>query len=105
MASAGVRVSDYWDLRSGEPGRAPHLADLLGEAARVDAVEGGDAGLLEPVGEGAGGGPVGVLEGVGGDDEAGDVNLVGLKVLGEAVLVNDGVVRHAVVSHEGKGED
>ena len=46
-----------------------------------------------------------VLPRVRADDEAGDVNVVRLKVFGQAVAVDDGLVGDAVVADEGVGED
>ena len=81
------------------------LANLLREGAGVDAVDGGDAVVGQPLGQTLLRGPMRVLPRVRADDEAGDVDAVRLKVLGQAVVIDDGLVGDAVVAHEGVGQD
>ena len=46
-----------------------------------------------------------VLPRVRADDEAGDVNAIRLKVFGQSMVVDDGLVGDTVVADEGVGED
>jgi hypothetical protein len=90
------------DCDAGEGGAA--LAEVGDDGAGVDAGDGGDAFAGAPGGEGFDGRPVAVLEGVVGDDDADALDVGGLEVLEEAVLVAL-VGGDAVVADEGLGED
>ncbi|RUS29418.1 LOW QUALITY PROTEIN: hypothetical protein BC938DRAFT_480691 [Jimgerdemannia flammicorona] len=57
-------------------------ADLFGQGACVDTVDGGDVVLLQPVSQGGGGKVVRVVIAVVPDDEGGDVDLVGFEMSG-----------------------
>ena len=81
------------------------LADLLGQGARIDAVDGGDAVVGQPLGQRLLRGPVRVLPRVRADDQAGNVDVIRLKVLGQAVVVDYRLVGDAVVADEGVGQD
>ena len=81
------------------------LANLLGEGTSIDAVNRGDVVIREPLGQGLLCGPMGVLPRVRTDDEAGNVDAIRLKVFGQSMVVDDGLVGDTVVADEGVGED
>ena len=72
----------------GPGGDAPG-AEEAGEGAGVDACDGGDVVLGEPIAEGVGGAVVGVVGGVFVDDEPGDLGPGGFVVLGVDAGVSD----------------
>lgn len=81
------------------------LANLLGEGTSIDAVNSGDVVIREPLGQGLLCGPMRVLPRVRTDDEAGNVDAIRLKVFGQSMVVDDGLVGDTVVADEGVGED
>lgn len=76
------------------------LADDFGESAGVDAGDGGDVVVFEPLSEALDALVVAVVVGVFADDEAFDGGFVAFEVFGDAVLVGF-VGGDAVVADEG----
>ena len=82
----------------------PALPNLDRERPGIHAVHARYARFLQPRGQTRMRRPVAVLPRVRAHDQPRDVYLVGLEVTGQAVLVEDGVVRDAVIPDEGEGE-
>ena len=81
------------------------LANLLGEGTSIHAVNSGDVVIRERLGQRLLRGPMRVLPRVRTHDETGNVNVVRLKVFGQTMIVDDGLVGDTVVADEGVGED
>ena len=81
------------------------LPNLLGKGSGINAVNAGDVVVGKPLGQTLLSGPVRMLPGVRTNNKASDVDTVALKVFGQTVIVDDGLIRHAVVAHEGVGKD
>ncbi len=83
----------------------PTLPNFDRERPGVHAVHSRYARFLQPSGQTRVGSPVAVLPRVRANDQPGDVYLAGLEVTRQSVLVEDRVVRYAVIPDEGEGQD